>query len=374
MTAHLTTTAVARRAAVIAAAGVMTVAAAAGTAGAAPAPRPAGSGHASAAAQGGPSAAGLNLLLRADPWKVVETRRAPDRTWDQAREIPQFAGLWYWTVTVDHGRKRMLGAQSLSSGKRFVQSVQQPDGSWSEVTPMVGLADLPVSQDYWQMGRIKSSWVNGQLQVTAIDPAGRVLHTVERADGSWQPWGVVSASSGLGSGQFFSVATTELNGELQLVGTTWAGEVLHTIRHADGSWQPWGNVMGATGTPSPWGWTTDVAVAGINGALQVVVCDNSQVGAYHAIRGADGRWTRWGDVPGQVHFDRAGYYGSNLGGVDGAAVDGEFQLVFAPSTNTGDLYHTIRHADGRWDQAGHVQDAVDLSRWRPVATGAAAAG
>ncbi|MEV4557101.1 hypothetical protein AB0K51_08895 [Kitasatospora sp. NPDC049285] len=370
MSRHIEHGAVARRAAAFAAAGLLAVAAAPG---AAAAPGPA-AGRVASAAQGAPTA-GLNLLLRADPNKVVETRRAPGGSWDQAHEVPQFAGLSYWTEVVDQGRKRMFGAQSYGYGnKHFVQSVQQPDGSWGALAPMTGLDDLPGSTTYFQTGRIKATQVAGQLQLLAIDPSGRLMHTVERSDGSWQPWGVASSPSGLGSGQFFSVAAADVNGELQVVGTMWTGEVLHTLRHADGSWQPWGNVMGATGTPSPWGWTTDVAVAGINGQLQVVVCDNSVVGAYHAIRRADGTWTRWGNVVDQVRFDRAGYYGSNLGGVDGAAVNGEFQLVFEPSTNTGDLYHTIRRADGTWQQAGHVQDAIDLSRWRPVATGAAAGG
>ncbi|MFJ5880676.1 hypothetical protein [Kitasatospora cineracea] len=360
------------KAAAVAAAALLAVAAA--PAAAAPAvAAPAASTR--AVAQTVPDPAGLNLLLRADPWKVVETRRAPDRTWDAPREVPQFADLFYWTLTVDHGHKRMFGAQRYGYGNlRFVQSVEQADGSWSALAPMTGLTDLPGSTTYYQMGRVKAAQVGGRIQLLAIDPSGRLMHTTELADGSWQPWGVASSASGTGSGQFFSVAAAEVGGELQVVGTLFSGEVVHAVRHADGSWQPWGNVLGATGTPAAWGLPTDVAVAGINGQLQVVVCDNSQIGAYHAIRRSDGSWTRWGDIGSQARFDRAGYYGSNLTGVDGAAVNGEFQLVFEPSTDAGDLYHTIRHADGSWDLAGHVQNAVDLSRWRPVAVGAAAAG
>ena len=323
---------------------------------------------------GGAPVAGLNLLLRADPWKVVQTRRAPDRSWDQAKEIPQFANLLYFSLVDDGGRLRMFGARGTMGGKQYVQSAQQPDGSWSDVTPMAGLAVRPDSQSYGQPGRITAAKVAGRIQVAAIDGTGTVVHTVEQPDGSWQPWGVVNAVWGTGSGQFFSLSVTELNGELQMVGLTRAGEVVHTIRHADGWWSAWGDVMGQTGTPSPWGLPIDVSAVGVNGALQVAVVDNSQTGMYHAIRYPDGYWSRWGDIGSQVHFNRAGFLGFMMGGVDGAAVNGEFQLVFESSDNRGSLYHTIRHANGTWDQAGLVQSAVDLSAWRPVAGGSAAAG
>ncbi|MFH9355390.1 hypothetical protein [Kitasatospora sp. NPDC017646] len=320
------------------------------------------------------SASGLNLLLRADPWKTIQTRRAPDGSWDQAREVPQFAGLWYWSLAVDGGRLRMFGAQMAGQGFHYVQSARNPDGTWAPLSEMTGLTDLPHDPQYPSMGRITATRVAGQVQVAAVDGTGRVVHTIERPDGTWQPWGTVSASSGLGSGQFSSLSTAEVNGELQMVGTTSAGEVLHTIRHADGNWSAWGNVMGVTGTPSPWGPPADVAAASFNGSLQVVVTDNSQAGFYHTIRNADGTWNRWGDIGSQVHFDRAGFHGFIMGGVEGANVDGELQLVFESSDNSGSLYHTIRHTDGTWAQAGLVQRAVDLSAWRPVSNGAAAAG
>jgi len=357
-----------RRAGAVVAAGVLAVATGAGAAGAVPVK----AGVRSAAVQGGPDVSGFDLLLRAEPWTVLQTRRANDRSWDQPHLVPQLAGLFHWTVVVQGGRLRLFGAQAIGYGRHYVQSAQQADGSWSALVPMTGVVDLPVSQQYGQMGRMTSSLVNGQVQVSAIDGAGRVVHTVEGPGGVWQPWSVVSAASGLGSGPFFSLATAELNGELQMVGTTVAGEVLHTIRHADGSWQPWGNVMGATGTPSPWGWTTDVAVAAINGQLQVVVEDNSMAASYHAIRRADGSWTPWGNIPAQVGFNLAGY--PSLPGVEAAAVNGELQLLWETSSNAGDIYHTIRHADGSWDRVGHVQDAINLSPYRVVPTGAGAGG
>lgn len=315
--------------------------------------------------------AGLNLMLRADPWKVVQTRRAPDGTWDAAREVPQFGGFRYWTTVVDSGRLRLFGLRgSGPMSLQFVQSTQQPDGSWSEPAPMTGLAELALSDQYFQLGRTGAAVVGGRVQLAAIDPSGRLVHTVENPDGSWQPWGVVNAPAGLGSDKFFSLATAEVNGELHIAVTVWNdGGVFHTIRHADGSWSGWGNVMGAAGTPSPWGWPHDVVAAGVNGALQVAVVNNSQTAVYHTIRDSDGNWAGWGPIGRQI-LDRT----LGVCGVDGASVDNELQLLFETCSNSGSLYHTVRHANGSWDRAGYVQSAVDLSPWRPVADGSAVGG
>ncbi|MFE6505273.1 hypothetical protein [Kitasatospora sp. NPDC057738] len=331
---------------------------------------PAGAAPRSTGSDAAPTA-GLNLMLRADPWKVVQTRRAPDGTWDAAREIPQFGGFRYWTTVVDSGRLRLFGLRSSGPmSVQFVQSTQQSDGSWSAPTPMRGLAELPVSSEYFQLGTAGAAMVDGRVQLAAVDPSGRLVHTVENPDGSWQPWGAISAPPGLGSDKYFSLATAEVNGELHIVATMWNdGSVLHTIRHADGTWAGWGNIMGAAGTPSPWGWPHDVVAVGINGALQVAVVNNSQIAVYHTIRNSDGNWAGWGPI-GQQILTQPFY----VCGADGANVNNELQLLFETCANSGSLYHTIRHANGSWDRAGYVQSAVDLSPWRPVADGSAVGG
>ncbi|MGW3181762.1 hypothetical protein ACWDD9_21045 [Kitasatospora sp. NPDC001119] len=315
--------------------------------------------------------AGLNLMLRADPGKVVQTRRAPDGTWDAAREVPQFYSFRYWTTVVDSGRLRLLGLRySGPMSTQFVQSTQQPDGSWPAPTPMKGLAELPLSSQYFQTGRAGAAVVNGQVQLAAIDPSGRLVHTVEGPDGNWQPWGAISAPPGLASDRFSSLATAEVNGELHIVATVSNdGSVLHTIRHANGTWDGWGNIMGAAGTPSPWGAPHDVVAAGINGQLQVAVVNNSQIAVYHTIRTSDGNWGGWGPI-GQQVLDQPFY----VCGADGANVDNELHLVFETCTSSGTLFHTVRHANGSWNKAGYVQGAVDLSPWRPVPNGSAAGG
>ncbi|MFE4517777.1 hypothetical protein ACFRMQ_26680 [Kitasatospora sp. NPDC056783] len=315
--------------------------------------------------------AGLNLMLNADPWKVVQTRRAPDGTWDAAREVPQFSSFYYWTTVIGSGQLRLFGLKpSGPLSMQFVQSTQQPDGSWSEPTPMKGLAELPVPNPPLQRGRAGAAVVNGQVQLAAIAPSGRLVHTVERPDGSWQPWGAISAPPGIGSDTFYSLATAEVNGELHIVATMRDnGSVLHTIRHANGTWDGWGNIMGVNGTPSPWGSPHDVVAAGVNGQLQVAVVNNSQIAVYHTIRTSGGNWSGWGPI-GQPILVQPFY----VCGADGANVNNELQLVFETCNERGTLFHTIRHANGSWDKAGNVQSAVDLSPWRPYSDGSAVGG
>jgi kumamolisin len=87
-----------------------------------------------------------------------------------------------------------------------------------------------------------------------------------------------------------------LLGELQLATTTWDGGLWHTIRHADGSWQQFGDVKGQTGDPGP---VLDVDCSDVGGELQLAVV-TADGGLRHTIRHADGSWQQFGDVKGQT--------------------------------------------------------------------------
>jgi hypothetical protein len=71
-------------------------------------------------------------------------------------------------------------------------------------------------------------------------------HTIRLNDSSWQPFfGDVKGVESNDPGHFSAVSCAAVGGQLHVVGLTDVGGMWHTIRHADGSWQPsFGDVKG----------------------------------------------------------------------------------------------------------------------------------
>jgi hypothetical protein len=90
---------------------------------------------------------------------------------------------------------------------------------------------------------------------------GRLWHTIRFADGSWQPLGDVAGQISV-PGPVRTVAAAGVNnGDVQFIFATDDGRLWHTIRFADGSWQPLGDVAGQISVPGP---ARSVAAAGMN--------------------------------------------------------------------------------------------------------------
>jgi hypothetical protein len=104
-----------------------------------------------------------------------------------------------------------------------------------------------------------------------MDSSGTIWHTIRYPDGTWQvPFGNVSQVVGVpyGYNPFVACAVTGVNDDLHLAaiatGSTGAEPtIFHTIRYAEGYWQPFGNVNQTVGDPSGQGFTS-TAVAGID--------------------------------------------------------------------------------------------------------------
>jgi hypothetical protein len=221
-------------------------------------------------------------------------------------------------------------------------TIRHADGSWQ---PQFG--DIKAqSGNPGHFVAVSCAGVNGELQVCGETDDGGMWHTIRHADGSWQPqFGDVKGQSG-NAGFFVTGGCAGVDGELQICGITDDGGMWHTIRHTDGSWQSeFGDVKGQSGNP---GFFEAVSCAGIEGELHVCgITDDG--GMWHTIRHTDGSWqAQFGDVKGQSgnpgHFEA----------VSCAAVAGELHV--SGITNDGGMWHTIRHADGSWqNQFGDVK-------------------
>ncbi|MFD1052238.1 hypothetical protein ACFQ1S_45015, partial [Kibdelosporangium lantanae] len=98
--------------------------------------------------------------------------------------------------------------------------------------------------------------------------SGELLHTIRSTmDQTWTGLGDVLAETGQPSGMITHLATTVMNGELNIV-TTDANGVYLSVRRVDGTWAGMQRIAACAAV-------TSVAVAGVNGELQVVVATDA---------------------------------------------------------------------------------------------------
>jgi len=179
------------------------------------------------------------------------------------------------------------------------------------------------------------------LQLAGLTDVGGMWHTIRHPDGSWQPFfGDVKGVESNDPGHFSAVACAGVNDELQVVGLTDGGEMWHTIRHDDQSWQPsFGDVKGQESNDP--GFFSSVACAGVGPDMQLVALTDVG-GMWHTIRHPDGTWQPFfGDVKG-VESNDPGHFSA----VACAGVNNELHVVGL--TDDGRMWHTIRHDDQSW--------------------------
>jgi hypothetical protein len=239
-------------------------------------------------------------------------------------------------------------------------TIRRADGSWQ---PFFGSVEAETSYpgDFIAAGSGASA---DELHLVGVTKNGDVWHTIRHADGSWQPsFGNVKGQTS-NPGAFTSIRCTGSGAEVHLCGTTNDGRVWHTVRHADGTWQAgFGDVKGQTSNPGAF---TAVDCAGSHGAVHV--CGITSDGnVWHTIRNSDGSWQpSFGDVKGQTSNPGA------FSAISCAGVGNELHVVGV--TSDGNVWHTIRFGNGSW-QAGFGDVKGQTSNpGTVVAVGCAASG
>jgi len=214
-------------------------------------------------------------------------------------------------------------------------TIRNANGSWQ---PAFGLIEGQESNNPGPFSGVSCGGVGTQLQLAGL-ATWQVWHTIRNANGSWQPaFGLVEGQEGNNPGPFNAVSCAGVGNQLQLAGVV-NGQLWHTIRNADGSWQPFFGLIEGQESNNP-GWFTGVGCAGVGNELQLTgVGVNGQL--WHTIRHADGTWQPFfGLIEGQ-ESNNPGKFSA----VSCAGVGDQLQVVGIAG---GQLWHTIRNADGTW--------------------------
>ena len=208
--------------------------------------------------------------------------------------------------------------------------------------PSPTLPPQPVlAQDYELFGSIV---LDVPLQIMAVGGDGGLWHAIRDTNGAWDGFGDVKGQTGPDRGAFTAVGCAGIGHELHVVGTTSDGGIWRTLRHPK-VWDSFEDVKATAGRHPGRFSAVDCAIVG-GGDLHIGGA-TSDGNLWHAIRHPDGRWDGFGDVESQTGPDRGAFTR-----VGCAAIGEDLHLV--GTTSDGNLWHAIRHP-GFWDGFGDVK-------------------
>jgi hypothetical protein len=248
---------------------------------------------------------------------------------------PHVAGL---AALLASARPTLTGAQV----RELIERTSDRVG----VQPYADQAGFPhgprnAEMGYGRINALRSVDQLGATHVVGVNAAGRLWHTIRYADGSWQPYGDVEGQTG-DMGDLTDVAIASIGPDLHVCAVNAEGRLWHTIRYGFGWWQPYGDVEGQTGDM---GDLTHAAAAAVGPDLHVCAI-NAAGRLWHTIRFADGSWQPFGDVEGA-----AGEMGS-LTDVAVSAIGPDLHVCAVNAA--GRLWHTIRYPSS-WQPFGDVE-------------------
>ncbi|WP_326784768.1 trypsin-like serine protease [Streptomyces sp. NBC_00151] len=217
---------------------------------------------------------------------------------------------------------------ALGTDGRLRHTIRKADGTWGTFGDLN--AEAGTLSNITQVSTVS---IGAELHVVVV-AGGKVFHTVRTAAGNWAAFGDVAAATGP-IGAVTSVATASAGGELQVIAVS-GGKAFHTIRRTTGHWVVWGDVAQAAGATGP---ISSVSTAGAGGDNHIVIATDNGTRQYHSIRYANGTWAPFGDLRGILGTVTAKSVGAGT-------VDGELQLAVTTSDNR--ILHVVRHTDRTW--------------------------
>ncbi|MEU6312833.1 hypothetical protein [Streptomyces sp. NPDC047014] len=232
----------------------------------------------------------LGIGLDGHIWHTV---RYGDGSWQRWNILPAADNKAPGFKAADVSITAMPGgdAQLLAIGRDGLvyHNIRYVDGGWQ------GWAAMPGSdKGLVRAGRAAASGMpDGSTRVIAFGTDGAMRLTTRAADGSWQPWTKVP---GVGAAEFAGpdLAIGAAGREAQILAVGRDGNVWHNVVRADGSLQGWGTPTG-TG-PSAMA-ARAVAVAGTATGESRVLAIGADGNAHHTLRRADGTWDPFRPLP-----------------------------------------------------------------------------
>ncbi|MFI2611077.1 polymorphic toxin-type HINT domain-containing protein [Kitasatospora sp. NPDC018619] len=227
---------------------------------------------------------------------------------------------------------------AIAEGQAYLAQ-QRANGTWRNyenlhTTTQAGALTAPVEH-------VAAAWADNTLQIMTV-AGGRIWHTLRKADGSWQPWGDVTGVVGpIADPNQLSLSATASGLEVLTLSD---GVLKHTVRKPNGQWEAWGNVYGETGSLTG---ATRITSAATGTGLEVMVIAGDKL--WHTIRYADASWQKWGDVYGVT-----GELTSSTG-ISATATGAGLEVAVIAG---GSIWHTVRNPAGSWQQWGNVSAAV----------------
>ncbi|GAA2743792.1 hypothetical protein [Kitasatospora cinereorecta] len=304
----------------------------------------------------------FQLTINTDAYNTpFHTTRHADGTWSSWDQVPDMyynpGGTTSLTQT-EHAGVTFL-ASNYAGQIQFL--IRDTAGNWT--SPTGTTAPIPGEVPIWHSGNtpattpitkmLGSAFVDNEFHLIAQAGNGYPYEIVRHADGTWGDWTELAGQLGnIGTITDFSAATTN-GSDLQFTAVA-GGKLWHTKRATSvDAFTAWGDVFAVSSNP---GTAEHVAAAGVSGELQVVVTGNNGAGVFHAIRHADGTWTRFGDVEAATRSNPGTVTGVGIAATNTLSTGPNLQVVVV--NNTGGLFHTVRNSSGSWTTFGDVNANV----------------
>jgi hypothetical protein len=144
-------------------------------------------------------------------------------------------------------------------------TIRLSDQSWQ---PFFGLIERNESNNPGAFSAVSCGGVVDQLHVVGI-AGGQLWHTIRRSDQSWQSFfGLIEGVESNNPGAFSAVSCAGVGDQLQVVGIA-GGQLWHTIRRSDQSWQSFFGLIEGVESNNP-GAFSAVGCGGVGDQLHVV--------------------------------------------------------------------------------------------------------
>lgn len=240
----------------------------------------------------------------------------------------------------------LRGQGSGDTAYPLFHEIRDGNGNWSGFEPLAGVGGAPT----FAASRVAvGGFADGSLQAIAIGNDGNLYHTIRNKDGSWQSWNPTAGAGGAPTFQASSIAVAAINdpsdtvhnGDLDVAAVGNDGLLYFNIRYRDGNWQGWQPTAGAYGAPTFA--AKGVAMTGMPDDTMQIIAIGNDGNLYHNIRNdTSGVWQGWAPMAGA---SGAPSFQASVVAITG--LDDDSAQVIAVG-NTGLIYHNIREKDGNW--------------------------